>query len=332
MIVKAINAAKTLWIMFFLILFIVTGFVSCASQRRIWETARAEEYYNLGMAYLELGRYTEAETWFDRARAADKTMIASEYNLGRIAYETGRFGDAARHFETVLNRDPNNVMALQATAFMLIRNGEFERAEAFYDRVLAMVPERADSGFNYALVLFGLEKFEESEEVLKRYPNALETNPSAILLLARAQRAQDKVEAIDSYANWLEINTGPANPQGIYEYAHVLQKAEHYARALELYSAAIEALTLDTATLSQAKLRFEKAGILLVMDPENDEGMEEFYLAIESGFSDTDAIITLLEDERINRENRREIRTALNDLLIKQGGTGILPEQETEDG
>ena len=313
------------------LVFITINFVSCASQRDAWQTTRAEEFFNIGMAYFELGRFSDAQTWLNRARTADKTLVASEYNLGRIAFETGRFAEAARYFEIVLERDPDNVMALQAAAFMRIRNGDFEKAEALYSRVLELVPESADNGFNYALVLYGMERFEESEDVLNRYPIALEENASSVLLLARAQKAQEKVEAIDSYANWLALQTGKANPQGLYEYAHVLRNAEHYARALEQYNAAIEALAVDTATLSKAKLRFEKAAILLTVDPENDEGMEEFNLAVEEGFADTDAIDALLEDDRITGENRDEIRIALNDLLVKQGGAGILGEQEKED-
>ena len=304
--------------MLFLSVFIAAGFVSCASQRAAWENTRAEEFFNIGMAYFELGRFNDAETWLNRARDADRTMVASEYNLGRIAFETGRFGDAARHFEMVLSRDPENVMALQAAAFMRIRNGEFEEAEVLYTRVLELVPESADSGFNYALVLFGLERFDEVEETLKRYPDTLEENASSILLLARAQKAQDKVEAIDSYALWLTVHTGAANPQGILEFAQVLKSTGHYARALEQYDEAIKALTQDTATLTKAGLQFEKARILLAVDPEAGEGMEAFTLAIEEGFSDTDAIAALMEDERITSDNRDEIRRVLNSMLIRQ--------------
>jgi len=139
--------------------------MSCATQRDAWETNRAEEFFNIGMAYFELGRFADAQTWLNRARTADRTLVASEYNLGRIAFETGRFGDAARYFEGVLARDPDNIMALKAAAFMRIRNGDFERAEALYLRILELVPESADDGFNYALVLFGMGRYEESEEV-----------------------------------------------------------------------------------------------------------------------------------------------------------------------
>ena len=148
------------------------------------------------------------------------------------------------------------------------------------------------------------------------------------MLLARAQKAQNKVEAIDSYANWLSIHTGDANPQGIFEFAQVLERAGHYARALEQIEEAYEALTQDRATLTRAMLQFEKARLLLALDPENPDGMAEFNRAIEAGFSDTDAMEAILYDERITRDNRDEIRRIWNNILIRAREDA---EQETED-
>jgi hypothetical protein len=44
--------------------------------------------------------------------------------------------------------------------------------------------------------------------------------------------------------------------------------------------------------------------------------MDEFNLALEEGFSDTDAIAVLVEDERITSTNRDDIRRILNNILI----------------
>ena len=205
---------------FHFLLIIMTGifFSSCASRG----AAQAEEYFSIGMAYYEMGKFAEAEKWLNRARAAERTMTASDYNLGRIAFETGRYEEAAKHFERILVRDPENVMALQAAAYSRIKNGDLEKAESLYNRVLALIPESSDDGFNYALVLYSLKKYDKCENVLNKYPYALDENSASILLFARAQKAQNKIEAVDSYAKWVTVTTGTANPQGLYEYAQVL--------------------------------------------------------------------------------------------------------------
>ena len=313
-------------------LFVIPGFFSCTSQAV--RTVQAEEYFSIGMAYYELGKFTDAELWLNRARAADKTMVASDYNLGRIAFETRRYEEAAKYFESVLAMDNDNVMALKAAAYSRIRNGNLEKAEALYDRVLALVPESADDGYNYALVLYGLEKYENCEEVLNRYPFSLEEKPSSILLFARAQKAQNKAEAVDSYAKWLIVHTGTANPQGLYEYAQVLENVGLYARAIEQYRDAIKALRRDTEDLKKSKLMFEEARLLLTIDPENEEGLTAFENAVDEGFSDTKSFDALLLDGRISNNRKDELRRIFESrVIIEEEGISTETEgaKETEE-
>ena len=295
--------------MFTIILIVGTLLSSCVSRG----VAQAEEYFTIGMAFFDLGRFAEAETWLNRAQAADRTMVASEYNLGRIAYETGRYSDAVRLFERVLSQDPNNVMALRAAAYSRIRNGDLEIALELYDRVLTLIPESADDGFNYALVLYAIERYEESEEVLNRYEIALEENPPSRLLLARIQKAQGKPEAIDNFAKWVIINDRP-NPHGLLDYAIALEDAGLFARAIEQLDASLEALPQDTVNLRRSTIRFEKARILLSVDPDNNLGLEEFNAAISSGFSDVEAIQAILDDTRLFHAFREDIQRALDTI------------------
>ena len=308
--------------LFFPVIFLILPLLfSCASGGG----AKAEEYFSLGMAYYEMAMnnnnnaanrdryFQEAERWLTRARRADKTMTASDYNLGRLAYENGRYGDAAKHFERILAKDSDNVMALKAAAYSRIRNGDLTRAEAHYSRVLVLVPESADDGYNYALVLYGLKKYEESEEVLSKYHYALEENAQSMLLYARAQKAQDKVEAVDSYAKWARTVTA-ASAQGLYEYAQVLEYAGLYARAVEQYRAAAAAITSDTGNLKKSAVIFEEARLLLSADPDNSEGIQRLNAAITEGFSDQMDLRALLTDDRIRNSNKDEIRRILGTL------------------
>ena len=274
--------------------------------------ASAEEYYSLGMAYFELGKFEEAEKWLNRARAADRTQTASDYNLGRIAFEAGRYADAAKHFEAVLKKDPQNVMALKAAAYTWIKTGDLERAERFYERVLALVPESADDGYNYALVLFAIKKYAKAEEVLGAHEFALLDNNDVLLLYARTQAAQDKIEAADSYAQWLANNS---DPKVRYEYAGILEKAELYARALEEYRTALAALSQDSTDPKKTDLRYAIARLLLIADAESVEGITELQAAVSEGFDDITALEELLKDERISAANRGSIQTLIDDTI-----------------
>jgi tetratricopeptide (TPR) repeat protein len=265
------------------------------------------------MAYFDLGKYTEAERWLNRARTADRTMTASEYNLGRIAFETGRYEDALRHFESILRQDSQNVMVLKAAAYTCIRTGDISKAEAYYSWVIYLVPESADDGYNYALVLHAIKKYEESETVLLRYPQALIDKPDSLLLLARAQAAMNKVEAIDNYAKWV-AGASAADPVVLHEYAITLEKAELYARALEQYRESLSALRVDRESLKRYQLRFDIARLLLIADPGNDEAITELNEAISEGFDDLNALEDLLIDNRIGENQKQEIRNIINEL------------------
>jgi tetratricopeptide (TPR) repeat protein len=319
---KGITKLKAVF--FLLVLFILS--FSCASQG----AAQAEEYFSIGMAYFEMGKFSEAEMWLNRARAADKTMIASEYNLGRIAFETGRYEEACRYFETLLKSDPDNIMALKAAAYSRIKNGDIEIAEGLYKKVLELLPEDLDDGFNYALVLYGLEKYDDSIAVLNKYPFALEEKAPSILLLARAQRALEQVEAIDTYAKWVIVNAGASNAQGFFEYGQVLEKAGHYARALEQYDSAIGMITKNTETHKRAFIRFEKSRLLLTVDPSNEDGLKEFTKSIDEGFNDKEAIADLLSDDRVVKSNKDEIQKAL-DKLEEESKDKVPDDEEDED-
>ena len=284
-------------------------FLSCATSGAI----QAEEFFAIGMAYYDLGNYREAERWLIRARQSDRTVVASEYNLGRIAFETGRYGDAARYFEGILVRDPLNVMALRAAAYSRIMNGDLSRADTIYRRVLTLVPESADDGYNHALVLYSMNRFSESEAVLNRYPHALDENPANILLLARVQKAQEKVEAVDSYAKWLSISAEPGAGE-LNEYAQALEAGGFFARAIEQYQAAVNTLSEGTDLERRAAIRFDLARLYLSADPDNPMGMSELETAVSEGFSDTSLLEILLRDLRIRSENRDEIRRILEQL------------------
>jgi tetratricopeptide (TPR) repeat protein len=290
--------------------------------------ATAEEYYSLGMAYFELGKFEEAERWLNRARAADKTQTASDYNLGRIAFEAGRYEDAAKHFEAVLKKDPQNVMALKAAAYTRIKTGDLEAAEGYYQRVLALVPESADDGYNYALVLFAIKKYAEAEKVLGAHEFALLDNNDVLLLYARTQAAQDKIEAADSYAQWLVNNS---DPKVRYEYAQTLEKGELYARALEEYRTALSGLAQDSTDPKKPELRYAIARLLLIADAESAEGVTELETAVSEGFNDVAVLEELLKDTRISSANRGSIQTLIDSTKrALEEAASAEAERETE--
>jgi tetratricopeptide (TPR) repeat protein len=300
---------KTCRMVFFLIVAAVLTLNNCVSSG----AASAEEYFAIGMAYFEMGKFAEAEKWLNRAKAKDKTMSASEYNLGRIAFETEHYEDALKYFESILKHDPNNIMALKAAAYTHIKIGNIEKAAALYDKVLTLVPESADDGYNYALVLFAMKKYEEAEQVLINHEFALLDNNDVMLLYARSQKEQGKPEAIDTYDKWLANNTD-ANTKVRYEYAQLLESNELYARALEEYRTSLTGLATGATDPSKPDIRFAIARLLLIADSASGDGMTELKGAVDDGFSDFEKANELLTNEHISAKHKDEIRKIIAEM------------------
>jgi len=301
---------------------IVFYFYGCAGL-----AASAQEYYSIGMAYYELGKYDEAEKWLNRAKQADRTMTASLYNLGRIAFETKKYADAAKHFEDILKIDPNNVLALKAAAYSRIKTGDLRIAEKHYGRLLELVPESVDDGYNHALVLYAMERYSEAEETLKRFPFTFEENSETLLLYARSQKAQEKEEAMDSYAKWLSSNT---DPKVRYEYAQILEFHEFYARAIEEYRKVLGETSAGSLTdPKRGDLRFALARVLLVADGGSSEGITEMETAVTEGFDNIEAVEELQRKTTISSANRTSLRNIINNMqrIAEAGGTAAQEQQ-----
>lgn len=273
--------------------------------------ASAQEYFSIGMAYYDLGKFDEAEKWLNRARMADRTMVASQYNLGRIAFETQKYDEAAKHFESILRRDEDNILALKAAAFTRIKTGDFSIAEKHYRKLLLLVPESTDDGYNHALVLYAMERYGDAEKVLEKYQFALLDNNEVMLLYARAQKAQDKVEAIDSYSKWLNANS---DAKIRYEYAQLLEHHEFYARAMEEYRAVLSDASRKEEEVKRSDVRFSLARLLLIADGESGEGVTELEGAVSDGYDNIEAVEELQKMSGISSANKDSLRKIINDM------------------
>ncbi|MDR2516728.1 MAG: tetratricopeptide repeat protein, partial [Spirochaetaceae bacterium] len=242
----------------------------------------------------------------------DRTQSASEYTLGRIAFARGDYTLALRYFDRILQKDRKNVTALRAAAYTLIRLERFTDAEAYYGRLLELVPESADSGYSYAVVLMAIKEPARAEEVLNGYAEMLAGNREAELLLARARRDQGKVEAIEDYRRYLAAGD---DSRVRLEYAGVLEAGEFYARALEEYRLLLQeaAAGSSRAGVSAAELRYAVGRLLLIAD-NAEEGIAEIEGAVADGFTGDGEMEALLQSGRVPPAHRESLRRIIEEV------------------
>jgi hypothetical protein len=101
-----------------------------------------------------------------------------------------------------------------------------------------------------------------------------------------------------------------------------LEQGEFYAKALEEYRALLNALPQGPAAskdgespaLSRPNIRFALGRLLLIADPESEEGINELTLAVTDGFSGAGELEKLTEDSRISDARKDEIRRLIYNI------------------
>ena len=109
----------------------------------------ARAHFFLGSALRTLGRYDEALTHFNVARAQyprDRVVLGE---IGRVHFLERRFEEAIETFTEVLRIDPENLLAHYNLMLAYRGNGETERAareQILYERFKADEPSQAITG------------------------------------------------------------------------------------------------------------------------------------------------------------------------------------------
>jgi type IV pilus assembly protein PilF len=160
---------------------------------RIGDPKQAEEHYrraaeikpkggdelnNYGAFLCKIGRYDEANGYFDRAVADPfyKTPEVALTNSGTCLLKAGKVDAAETALRSAVDRTPNNAEALFQLASTLYQKGEFFNARAFMQRFEAVGQPRPESlmlGRNIELRLGnGSAASEYTRRLLQSFPES----------------------------------------------------------------------------------------------------------------------------------------------------------------
>jgi tetratricopeptide (TPR) repeat protein len=108
-----------------------------------------ENIFALGQAYMNTGRYNDAENQFNRVLRMDPQKPDGHYGLGLNASRQGHFEDAIRHFTsaTRLNKDFHAAYAEMGFAYADL--GQIDEAAAIVNSLTEKAPEVANTLSNY---------------------------------------------------------------------------------------------------------------------------------------------------------------------------------------
>lgn len=264
--------------------FLGSLFFSCVTkQASSDEREKANLYFNLGNAYVELGQYTKAVEAFSSAYSLDREFSAAGYHLVRVYIHEKKYDEAESLLLAMLAKEKSNTLLLETAGFLYHHKGNYDEALRYYNRVIAIDEVNLNALFNTYLIY----RHQKNEAVaLKQLQKYIDLNkndsPSIFELAAFYEKQGDKEKAIENFKLYLEKEKEDKE-----KILSVKKNLVQLYLEKELYSEANLLLeSLQNEKEPDPTLLFDRAWTLLIGLEEYKKGIEVLGKAIEAGFSD----------------------------------------------
>ena len=132
-------------------------------------TERPEAIAEKGIAFLEAGRFEEAEQQFARALRANPNLIEAQNLMGVALDQQGKHSEARAYFLKAIRLRSDYAPAHANLGLNAVQSGEFKLAAAEFRKSLTIdpYPQNADDlRYNLALALYRTGEFEQSLQTL----------------------------------------------------------------------------------------------------------------------------------------------------------------------
>jgi tetratricopeptide (TPR) repeat protein len=287
---------------------VVLSAAGCATDAGRREIAL--EYFNLGNAYLELGKLDEAARAFESALRLDASLARADYNLAVAYVRMDRAGEAVDILERLVADDPDNVTTLLASGWALHEAGRDAEALARYDTAAALAPENQDALYNAGLILWGTGRAREAADRFVRLLAIAPDDADALFNLGSLELAlDDPAAAAEHLGRYVERK--PQAADGLLLLASAWERQRQFSRALEAYDRII------AADAKSASAWFGRARLLLTVVEDPERGLQDLRRALDAGFLDKAAAAALLANETL---------LARSDVEKELGARGLMPE------
>ncbi len=134
----------------------------------------AEAMHNLGLLYVQQGRFTDAAVWMQRAVEANPTQPIYLSNYGNILQDLQRWSEAVPQYQKAVALDPNYADANYNLGNALQKMGQHGAAIQSYQRAIALNPAWAEAYLNCGN---SHDALGQQAEALYNYDKVIECNP-----------------------------------------------------------------------------------------------------------------------------------------------------------
>jgi len=132
-------------------------------------------YINAAEMLASEGKFDDAESMFEKARAVEPDSSTIENGLGLVAVSREYGEEAKLHFKRALHFDPGDISSHVNLAFQYGSEGEIKLAEEQIRKAVELAPRYPDIRVQLATILMESEQFEEA---ITHLQEALAINPN----------------------------------------------------------------------------------------------------------------------------------------------------------
>ncbi|NUO82070.1 tetratricopeptide repeat protein [candidate division KSB1 bacterium] len=176
-------------------------------------------YYQLGRAYVELGKVDSARSSFERALAYDSLYALCHFNFALLLEDEGELAPALAHAQRAWQIEPPNLEYRYLLGELLVKLQRYEEALSLLQEVAQQWPWHHGAHYNLGQALVRLGRQEEAQKFLAE---------------AERVRAQDaKIEHLEN-----TVRSLPNAPMAHAALASAFRRVGRYNDAMHAYKVA----------------------------------------------------------------------------------------------
>lgn len=166
-------------------------------------TDHPSAHMNLGIMYINMGDYANAEASYKKAIEIEPLMTTAYINLADLYRMLNRETEGEQLLRNALSINPEMAAIHYSLGLLLVRTGNRQEAMAHLEQAAILEPENARFAYVYGVGLYSGGKHDEALEYLK---SALEKNPydrDILFSLSTFNQEQGNIKTAREYANKL---------------------------------------------------------------------------------------------------------------------------------
>lgn len=114
----------------------------------------ARDYFLRGCSYLELGMYSEAVKYYQKAIKLESDFLEAFINLGVAYYQLGKYSKAIDAYEKALYLDPHSSSIYNKLGSAYIIHGRFSKALDSFKKATEIEPKNPVSHYNLGIAYY----------------------------------------------------------------------------------------------------------------------------------------------------------------------------------